>query len=102
MIASATASSTSEKPLLCPITWISGRNDHDPVVDRSGDARSVFEDQVCRRGILSFKIVRERPWSGLAVQRAAGEDEVAPVRLLWPGRVVSDRRAVPRGQVAFR
>src|SRR5258708_16580742 len=38
MIANATASSTSEKPLLLLIAPGSGRNDHDPVVDRGGDS----------------------------------------------------------------
>src|SRR6266581_2957429 len=92
MIATATASSTSEKPLLLLIAPGSGRNDHDPVVDRSGDARSVFEDQVCRRGILSFKIVREGPRAGLAVQRTAGEHQDRMFVVVW-GREIVYRQA---------
>src|SRR5438309_1499667 len=38
MIAKATASSTSENPLLLLIVPGSGRNNDDPVVDRGGDA----------------------------------------------------------------
>ena len=68
MIAKATASSTSENPLLLLIAPGSRRNDHDPVVDRGGVTRPVLEDEVCRRGILTFEIAREAPrWVGLAV-----------------------------------
>src|SRR5689334_19943852 len=44
MIANATASSTSEKPLLLLIAPGSRRNDHDPVVDRGGGACPVLVD----------------------------------------------------------
>src|SRR5678816_2077206 len=67
--ANATAISTSEKPLFCLIAWSSGRDDHDPVVGRRGRRRPMCEDQICRRGILSFEIIRDGPWAGLAVQR---------------------------------
>src|SRR5207249_11774743 len=42
MIAKATASSTSENPLLLLIAPSSGRNDHHSVVDRGGRARPVL------------------------------------------------------------
>src|SRR5947209_7337431 len=88
MIAKATASSTSEKPLLRIIAPGSGRNDHDPVVDRGGRARPVFEGQV-RRGILSFEIVREGPRRPrLAVQRTAGEHQDRLLVVVWGRELV--------------
>src|SRR6266849_7546629 len=86
MIAKATASSTSEKPLFQTIAPNSGRNDHDPVVDRGRNARPVFEDQVCGRGILSFEVVRRVSGrTGLAVKRATGkhQDRLLVIRLAW-------------------
>src|SRR5690348_3140756 len=89
MIASATASSMSEKPLFMLIASTSGRNDHDPVVDRGGDARAVLEDQVRRRGILSLEIVRKgRIRMGLAVQRPAGENQDRLLVIRRTGKVV--------------
>src|SRR5437773_4000127 len=93
VIAKATASSTSENPLLLLIAPGSRRNDHDPVVDRGGVTRPVLVDEVCRRGILPFKIIRESPRrSGGAVQRTAGEhqDRALVVRR---GREVVDHQA---------
>src|SRR5437016_7334555 len=93
MIAKATASSTSENPLLLLIAPGSRRNDHDPVVDRGGVTRPVLEDEVCRRGILTFEIVRQAPrWVRLAVQCTAGEhqDRALVVRR---GREVVDLQA---------
>src|SRR5258706_200885 len=46
MIASATASSTSEKPLLLLIAPGSWCNDHDPVIDRGGDSGPMLVDIV--------------------------------------------------------
>src|SRR5258705_6020367 len=93
MMANATASSTREKPLLIIAPNSRRRNDHDPVVNRGGNTRPVFEDEVCRRGVLSFEIVRRvRRGVGLAAQRTAGEhhDRLLVVRR---GRKVVDCQA---------
>src|SRR5437879_787572 len=95
MIATATASSTSENPLLLLIAPGSRRNDHHSVVDRGGRARPVLVHIVagceiaggwtasdvevfsgCEIAVLAFKVVLGiRRRMGLAIQRAAREHE---------------------------
>src|SRR5260221_2971316 len=89
MIANATASSTSEKPLLPFISLGSRRKDHDSVVDPGRSAGPVLVDKVGRRGILKFEIVREIPrWTDRAVQCAAGEHEDRLLVVSWSRNIV--------------
>src|SRR2546423_787511 len=80
IIAKATASSTSENPLLPLIAPSSGRNDHDPVVDHGRDSGAMLIDEgrgaVCRREVRPIQIIGEggrRP--RIAVQGATGKHQ---------------------------
>src|SRR5882672_4324113 len=98
MIANATASSTSEKPFLPFISLGSRRKYHDSVVGPGRGAGPVLVDEVGRRGILKFEIVRESPrGADRAVQRAAGEHENR-LLVVGGGRKIDEPQAGKRGK----